>query len=88
MFFSWIFIEFSNLPISISAVTQIEEEYLSKVSGIINAFALATVPITSFIVGIIIEYISTRMLFGLFGIITSIIFLLQIFNKYLDKLNY
>ncbi|CAG9713852.1 membrane hypothetical protein [Clostridium neonatale] len=87
-FFLGFLLNLVNLPISISAVTQIEEEYLSKVSGIINAFALATVPITSFIVGIIIEYISTRMLFGLFGIITSIIFLLQIFNKYLDKLNY
>ncbi|CAG9702358.1 hypothetical protein [Clostridium neonatale] len=60
------FIEFSKSSNLYFAVTQIEEEYLSKVSGIINAFALATVPITSFIVGIIIEYISTRMLFGLF----------------------
>lgn len=76
-----------NIPIQIAITTKIDKEYLMRLTSILGSLTQGVTPIAAFILGGVVEFITIEQLFLIFGIITSIIFLLQIFNKNLDELN-
>lgn len=75
-----------NIPIQIAITTKIDKEYLMRLTSILGSLSQGATPITAFVLGGVVEFITIEYLFLIFGVITSIIFLLQIFNRNLDEL--
>lgn len=78
---------FVNFPIQIAMFKRIPAEYLARSSSIMTSLALCIVPLTAFIIGVISQFIQLKLLFILFGFISTILFILQSFNKQMKELN-
>lgn len=76
-----------NLPISIAVLSKIDVDYLPNISGISNAFALCSIPITSCIIGVLGKYTNVYTIFIIFGVLTLLVFIGQIWNKKLYQFN-
>lgn len=76
-----------NIPINIAVVTKIDKEYLSRVNGLMKSINLSITPLASFVVGIIVEFISVKTIFLVLGIASIILFFIQNWNTVLNELN-
>ena len=74
-----------NFPLQVIMMKKVPREYLARVASIFNAVALCSVPLASFIIGIISEFINIKSLFMLFGIAVIILFVIQNFSKVMKK---
>ena len=74
-----------NFPLQVIMMKKVPREYLARVASIFNAVALCFVPLASFIIGIISEFINIKSLFMLFGIAVIILFVIQNFSKVMKK---
>lgn len=86
-FFFGIGVIFVNMPIQIAMMSKIDGNFLSRVSAIMSAALLCSMPIASFISGILVNFVSVETLFIIVGVGAVILFIIQHFNKVLEELN-
>lgn len=76
-----------NIPISTAAVTKIEDKFIPRFNGIRQAVVLSISPVTSFISGIMVKFISVESIFLILGIASILLFIMQKYNKILNLLS-
>lgn len=70
-----LFVSFISCTLSVQFVKVVKEEYMARVGGIFNALSTAAVPVTSFLVSIVVSYISTIQLFVASSFLCIILFI-------------
>lgn len=75
-----------NVAVSVSFMIHVEEEYLARVGSMFNSMAMATTPISSFLIAIIVKYFSVIQLFIASGILVLVFFLCLSFNNTIKEL--
>lgn len=77
----------ASCHLSAMIMLKTDQSYISRVGGLFNALGAALMPIGSFIVAIISQYLNVLTIFVGFGIMTLIISIIAIFDKRLEILN-
>lgn len=67
--------------LNIGFVKNVEEEYMARAGAILGAAAVASIPIMSFLVSILVKITSVQIIFISTGIVTILIFFAFTFNK-------
>lgn len=70
-----------NVPVNVSLYKSVKIKYMPRVSAIFNGLLLCTIPLTSWIIGIISQYLKLETLFMVLGIVIIIGFTFQRYNK-------
>ena len=76
-----LFVSLFTSVLGVQFVKSVEEEYLARVGSIFNALATASMPITSFIVSILVTMISTETILIAGGILCVILFIVIAIKK-------
>ena len=74
------------VPIKVSLMSNIEQEFIPRAISFVNALALSSVPLGGAIVGLLCGFLSLQTIFLLFSIAVILLFITQIFNKSLRRL--
>lgn len=75
-----------NMLVNVTFMEKVEQEYLGRVSGVMNAMAVCAMPLGAFIVGGMSSLISIQLIFIVSGVVIILIFMAQKFNKALQEL--
>lgn len=70
--------------LNVQIVRKVEEHYLARVSAIVSSVGSATMPIVSFIIGLVTVFISTESIFLITGVIGMAICCFVLFTKIFD----
>ena len=70
--------------LNVQIVRKVEEHYLARVSAIVSSVGSATMPIVSFIIGLVTVFISTESIFLITGVIGIAICCFVLFTKIFD----
>lgn len=76
-----------NFQIRIVMFKKVSEEYLPRVIATLSAIALSIIPIASAVVGVLSEAFQIQNIFFILGVGTTTLFLAQIFNQVLKRLD-
>ncbi len=76
-----------NLPVQIAMYGRVKQEYLSRFSSLMMAFAMAAQPLASCFFGALSSWLALDQIFLYSGILIAVVFFAQIFNKVLVQLN-
>ena len=74
------------VKIHVAIMDNVENEVLARVSSIISALAMIATPLGSFLVSIFCNVVAIDLLFFIVGIITVVFFIIQLFNKSIQKI--
>lgn len=80
-------VSIASCHFSVLIMSKTNPDYISRVSGLFNALSVAFIPVGSFIIAIISQYLDVLTIFTSFGIMTLTISIIAIFNKRLELLN-
>lgn len=79
-------LSFVNVPFRLAMMFRVEQEYLARFSAVVSGFSMGMQPLASFIFGLISNVCALDVIYISVGVITTIFFGLQIFNKVLKEL--
>lgn len=78
------FVSFTSASLSILKMRLIKQSYMARLSGILTAFATLCLPVTSFVLSILIKMMSVSQLFIVFGVLCIIVTIFITKSKILD----
>lgn len=82
-FFGFVF-SLCNTFLNVKTLKRIDESYLARIGGIMTASSVAFMPITSFLIGILVANVSTAVMFVISGILAVCAAVYVMFTKVLD----
>lgn len=81
------FLAMVNFPVRVAVFGRVEQAYLARFMSVMTAMCMAAQPFASFIFGIISKSVALNHIYLLCGIIMTLLFISQIYNKVLNQLN-
>lgn len=75
-FIAGLFVTFLSLYVNVSFMKSVEREYIARTAAIMNSAGASSTPIVSFIISIIVAFISTKTIFFTCGIVLVIVMIL------------
>lgn len=76
-----------NIPIRVSLMSRVSDEYITRTISFVNALALCCTPIGGAIVGALSSFLSLSTIYLVFSILLLLLFISQVFNKSLGNIN-
>lgn len=81
-----LFITLMMAFMQVEFIKSVEEEYLARASAILSSFGSAATPIASFLLGAVMVFVSTEIVFAAIGIVDIAICLLLLRSKVLGEI--
>ena len=74
-----------NSYISVLSIACVEEEYLARMGGIATSISVISMPILSFLIGILVAKVSTSVMFYLSGVLAFMVAIYCFQSKVIDE---
>lgn len=75
-----------NMVVNVAFMEKVEQAYLGRAAGVLNAMAMCAMPLGAFVVGGVSSVVSIELIYLVSGIVIMLIFILQKFNKGLQEI--